>query len=293
MQHAAEKAAGPFPSLLVAADRIADTVVHGLHGRRRSGPGEDFWQFRPYSPGDAAYRVDWRRSAKRNRLFVRETEWAATNTLWVDVSSRPGMFYVSELAPVEKHHRAATLALALGILAIKAGERFAVMNGPYAPGHTRLALTRAAHLLENAKPGAAQDKGEVRAFRHATAVLFSDFFEPIEAISERFKSIAERGATGHVVQVVDPIEETFPFDGRVEFIDANSNARFLAGQAQTLKDRYIDRLARHRAELRDLTRALGWTFTLHHTDQPAHRALMTLHHLISARRPGGANVSAA
>ena len=65
MRHSAEKAAAAFPGLLIAAERIADTVIHGMHGRRRAGPGEDFWQFRPYSPGDAAHRIDWRRSAKR------------------------------------------------------------------------------------------------------------------------------------------------------------------------------------------------------------------------------------
>src|SRR3546814_10094315 len=46
------------PPLLVAAERVAATVEQGVHGRRRVGPGDAFWQFRRYSPGDAISRID-------------------------------------------------------------------------------------------------------------------------------------------------------------------------------------------------------------------------------------------
>ena len=46
-------------------------MVGGLHGRRRAGPGESFWQFRPFVTGEAAARIDWRRSARDDRLYVR------------------------------------------------------------------------------------------------------------------------------------------------------------------------------------------------------------------------------
>jgi uncharacterized protein (DUF58 family) len=75
LQHRAEQAAAALPPLLVAATRVAATVAQGVHGRRRVGQGETFWQFRQYQPGDAAQRVDWRESAKSQRLYVRETEW--------------------------------------------------------------------------------------------------------------------------------------------------------------------------------------------------------------------------
>ena len=71
----AEAAAARLPPLVVAAERVAATVMQGVHGRRRSGQGDAFWQFRPYLPGDDAARVDWRQSAKSDRLYLRETEW--------------------------------------------------------------------------------------------------------------------------------------------------------------------------------------------------------------------------
>ena len=79
----AEQLAATLPPLLVAADRIAATVAQGVHGRRRVGQGETFWQFRRYEPGDPASKIDWRQSAKTQPLFVREMEWAAAQSVWL------------------------------------------------------------------------------------------------------------------------------------------------------------------------------------------------------------------
>ena len=53
--------------------------------------------------------------------------------------------------------------------------------------------------------------------RFASAVLVGDFFEKPEAIAAALSPIAAAGVTGHLVQVVDPAEETLPYAGRVEF----------------------------------------------------------------------------
>src|SRR5207344_1713987 len=53
-----------MPRLILEARRIATTVIHGLHGRRRAGPGENFWQYRRFVSGEPAQHVDWRRTAR-------------------------------------------------------------------------------------------------------------------------------------------------------------------------------------------------------------------------------------
>ena len=73
----AEAAGALLPPLLVAADRVAATVAQGVHGRRRVGVGDTFWQYRPFVEGDAASRIDWRRSGRSDRVFVRDMEWEA------------------------------------------------------------------------------------------------------------------------------------------------------------------------------------------------------------------------
>src|ERR1700692_3166116 len=84
-----------LPSLIIAARKVAQTVRHGVHGRRRSGSGETFWQFRPFVSGEPSSRVDWRRSAREERAFVREREWEAAHTVWIWVDRSPCMEFVS------------------------------------------------------------------------------------------------------------------------------------------------------------------------------------------------------
>ena len=104
--------------------------MQGVHGRRRPGQGDAFWQFRPYLPGDAAARVDWRQSAKSDRLFVRETEWEAAQTvsIWVDDALSMDYRDAEHFRARSKNERASLLALALSVLFIKAGERVALMG---------------------------------------------------------------------------------------------------------------------------------------------------------------------
>ena len=83
--------AATMPRLILEARRVAATVIHGLHGRRRAGPGENFWQYRRFVSGEPASRVDWRRSARDDHLYVREQEWEAAHTVWIWPDRSPSM----------------------------------------------------------------------------------------------------------------------------------------------------------------------------------------------------------
>src|SRR3984957_9371734 len=95
-----------LPSLGIAARRVSQTVRHGVHGRRRAGSGETFWQFRPFLSGEPSSRVDWRRSAREEHAFVREREWEAAHTVWIWFDRSPSMAFGSELAASTKLDRA-------------------------------------------------------------------------------------------------------------------------------------------------------------------------------------------
>ena len=79
----AESFSQKLPPLLVKAERVAATVMLGVHGRKRAGPGENFWAYRNYSFGDSTQRIDWHKSSKSDSVFIRENEWEAANTLWL------------------------------------------------------------------------------------------------------------------------------------------------------------------------------------------------------------------
>ena len=108
-----------------------------------------------------------------------------------------------------------------------------------------------------------------------------DFFEPVADIAAAITPMASAGIKGHLVQVTDPAEETLPYAGRVEFQDMTGPLKFLSSKTETLRDAYAEKLQAHRDALRDLCRRIGWSFTLHRTDQSPAPLLMTLHAVIS------------
>ncbi len=286
LRGSADRLASAYPPLLIQAERIANAIVHGAHGRRRTGPGSDFWQYRPYSPGDSVSRIDWRKTARAGKTLIRESEWAATNTVFVWASQTAGMDFKSDLSSTTKRERATVLALTVATLAVRAGERVGVLGWPQAPDHTRLVLRRMAAwysgeadsetLLQSLPP-------EVPLPRHASCVLIGDFLDPLDQLRTRLGDIADAGLHGHIVQVTDPAEESLPYHGRTEFIEIPTGAKLVAGRAETLKQDYIAALARHREGLRQLARQLGWTFIVHHTDQSPHPLLVSLYTRLSQR----------
>ena len=274
-----------LPALLVAAREVAATVMHGVHGRKRAGVGETFWQFRPFVWGESTTRIDWRRSARDDRVYVREREWEAAHTVWVWMDRSPSMAYVSTLAMQPKVDRALVLGLALADLLVRGGERVGI------PGLTRALATRgiverfAQVLIEderrNGDNPAELPPAEALAPR-TQAVLIGDFLSTPDDIRTTIHAIASRGALGHVVMIADPVEETFPFTGHTEFLDVDSSARLRVGEAESFRADYIARLAAHREAVREACLSRGWSFTVHRTDRPAAQALLALRMRIEA-----------
>ncbi len=113
-----------------------------------AGSGETFWQFRPFLSGEPSSRVDWRRSAREERAFVREREWEAAHTVWIWFDRSPSMQFASSLAPVSKIDRAALLALAFADLCVRGGERAGLL-GLTRPVATQGVIERFAEAICN------------------------------------------------------------------------------------------------------------------------------------------------
>lgn len=273
--HEAEVLAARLPPLLVAAERLAATVHHGVHGRRRAGPGGAFWQFRRYQPGDAASSIDWRRSARSDHLFTREREWVAAQAVWLWRDGSPSMDFGSP----SKRERAELLILALAALLARGGERVALLGSgaaPMAGGDT------VARLLPRLKPGGTGLPAFEPLPRHARLVWAGDFLAPLETVAERVAAFARAGLRGHLVQVLDGAEETLPYAGRILFEGPEGEGTLLAGRAEALRDDYVAVLARHREGLKALAANWGWTFAAHRTDHAPETALLGLYQVLAA-----------
>lgn len=277
VRRSAEEAAALFPALLVEADRIAHTVAAGLHGRRRAGPGETFWQHRAYVFGDPVNAIDWRQSARAaDRLYVRQNEWEAATAvhIWRDASR--SLDYASSRKTPQKGRRADVLATALAILLSQAGERVGLLGAGMRPFHGRGAPSLFLEALLTRRADAESTPPQAQLSTGARVVLMSDFFTEPDAVAGAVSGYAAAGAKGALVQVVDPAEEDFPFGGRTEFQDLESRDRLTLGEAASLADAYRARFAGHRGAIEAAARRHGWTFIAHRTDRPAETALLAL-----------------
>ena len=287
-------ASAALPPLLAEAERAAASIW-GVHGRRSAGSGETFWQYRHAQPGDALGGIDWRRSGRSDDLFVRETEWETAQSvfLWPDESA--SMQFSSKNAPTTKARRAAVLSLATAILLERGDERFALMRadgggrlqGRAMQGRTgvsRMANTLTLPVGVRAETGTPPDTAYAMGSR---ALFLSDFFGDLGALSSALSAAVSRRVRGVMLQIVDPVEEAFPYSGRVLFESIGGGMRYDADRAESLRDAYRTKLAERRAALKDMARQAGWTFAIHRTDAPPAPALMMIHQTLQAKKGGG------
>ena len=268
----AETLGQSLPALLAEAEHLAATLMLGEHGRRRAGQGDEFWQYRAAHAGDAARSIDWRRSARSDAHFVREREWQAAQsvTIWVDTARSMAFSGAADRAP--KLDRARLLALALAVLLLRGGERVGLSGMVPKPGRAQvLELVAALEAEDRADYGVPDVTGMVS---HGRAVFLSDFLGDLDPLETALTAAADRGVRGLLLQVLDPAEEDFPYEGRTIFESMQGSLRRETQSAGDLRARYLDRLAERKARLAELARAMGWHYHCHHSGQPAQTALL-------------------
>jgi uncharacterized protein (DUF58 family) len=278
------KLAARVPRLILEARRVAATVIHGLHGRRRAGTGENFWQYRRFMNGEPSHNVDWRRSARDDHLYVREREWESSHTIWLWIDRSLSMDFNSHLTEWSKLDRALVIAFALAEVLVQGGERVGI------PGLMRPTSNR--NIIETMAQAIVHDASEQPSLPpnfapapFSEVLLLSDLWSPIPEFRTIVGQLAANGARGHVVQIVDPAEESFPYSGRIEFVEPEGGGTITAGRAQNWAADYVTRVANHRAALREETEQFGWSFTVHRTDRGPTELLFAVH----ARMGAGAH----
>lgn len=264
----AETASGALPALLLSAERLALQVAPGAHGLRRAGPGEDFWQYRPASSGDTARSIDWRRSARSDVQFVRDREAQTAQTAAIWVSGGQGMDYAGDERAETKLDRARLLALGLSMLLLRGGEKVGLLGQPARTG--RVQADRLAEALLSVPLAAADDDAPSPAALRpqARVVVISDFLSAPDWLPGFLAQAAGMGVSGVILQLLDPVEESFPFAGAAVFRSPGGALRHESRDAGGLRDAYLRRLADRRAFLAAEATRAGWQFGHRDTAEP-------------------------
>ncbi|WP_306754734.1 DUF58 domain-containing protein [Paracoccus actinidiae] len=281
LRSGAQTASGHLPALILSAERLAAMIAPGAHGLRRSGPGEDFWQYRPAAQGDSARAIDWRRSARSDAQFVRDREAQTAQAVGLWISAGQGMGYSGAPDRPAKADRAHLLALALAMVLLRGGEKVGLLGLPARAGRVQ-ADWLAEQIAATALTGTDDDAPSPDTLRpNQRLVILSDFLgDPawVDALLSRASGI---GVTGVLMQVLDPDEEAFPWSGAVLFRSLSGAVRHDSRDAGGLRDAYLARLAERRDWLRHRAMGAGWQFGHHSTGHPPATALSWLYQVLA------------
>lgn len=285
----ARSLAARLPQLVDESRRMAVSLRSGLHGNRKVGPGSDFWQFRPYVAGDPASQIDWRRSARSDHTFIRQTEWQASHTYWIWPVLSASTYWTSDRNLPQKSDRILVLALALADLFLRNGETV----GTFDPEQTRITSAEYLEKLAVAMLASPTDlpaaSSKIHAGRKHTILVLSDFLEfadPDPAPSQSLHRLSRAQNDGALIHILDPAELAPPFHGRVEFVDTDSHPIYNSPRFEDVREGFERRAEKWRARIYDAAIANSWLHASHITSQSASPALLSLYQNLSERQAG-------
>lgn len=294
LRRKAEEAVAALDDLVAGAEAPPKVLQHsGAHARKRAGMGEKFWQYRDYDPADRPQDIDWRQSAKGDRIFIRQKEHQIPQSIYLWCASGPRMAWASRPDLPRKDESARILGLAAGILLAHGGERVCLAGSGRRPGHGESALQNLARELAQELSRTAENPAENQSSLPDPALAASlpsgayflaagDFLDPPTEVARAFDSCAAQPGNALIVQILDPAECDLPYEGRVLFRDPQTGQSVPIENAAEVRQAYRARMAAHTAEIRELCRRRHWHYLLHNTSDPPASTLIQIRAAIGA-----------
>ncbi len=252
-----------LPNLLSESSILSKNILDGMHLTRFAGKGESFWQFREYQHGDDVTNIDWRKSSSSKKIFVREKEKEVFNNVYIYIDKSKSMHYSSQKKIKSKLYNAVLLSLTLCRLFSKSREEVFIFNNKNIPINCSRNInnfnTSFLIQLNDSLPKLEHIKA------NSLFIMYSDFLYEIEGLSKFIKNLKKKNVTGYLVQLVDPKELKFDFEGYNQLIDMETGDKVIFSNNHSLSQNYYKNFEKLRKDLRKLCALSNWYFMFHNT----------------------------
>lgn len=269
--------------LSLAARRMIDGFMTGINKSSVKGPGLEFSQYRSYQPGDDLRWLDWKRYARSDRYYIRESEMETSISvrLLVDASRsmdhRDGNF--------TKIGYARYLAAALAWLAFSQGDALGLYifrDGqvyPVAARRDPQHLARVFHQLESMSTAGVV--GDPMHYKHIflgeqkreLLIFITDFYERNGEISRLLELLASLRHEIIVFHVIGRNELENDYRGYSQVEDLETGERMPVRSAGAGADEYGERMSAWLSAVRMQCLDRQIAYQLLRMDQPMDQAL--------------------
>lgn len=268
--------------LTLAAQRVVDGFMYGVHHSRMPGAGLEFNQYRSYQPGDDLRRVDWKLFARSDRYFLRDAETDTSVTVRLVLDTSESMMHEED--GLTKFDYARLIAAALAVLTQRQGDAVgltALNDAPVQlipPARGQQHLHRLLHLLEQLEPAGKWPAWEqieglfTSGSPRGLIVVITDLHERGHEIRTLAGKLVALRQEVLVLHVIGRAELTFDYQGTVSFEELETGRR-IEVEAATARPAYLAALNRELRDVQHGLQELPADYARFSTDQPLDEAL--------------------
>lgn len=229
---------------------VVEGLLPGLHRSLRHGRGSEFFQYRPYVPGEDIKLIDWRVFAKRGEMIAKTYQEDTNVNVYLVVDASASMGYKGERSGYHKLRYANMTAACIAYLANRQGDRVGLFsygeeilewlpprNGS---GHLQRIFKGLASL---APSGASNHRSSWETLTRALpgrglVVFLSDCLEAENELPELLRFAHSTRYDCFCLQILDPDELDLPHDEALLFEDME-DGRQTPTHPDATRTRYI------------------------------------------------------
>jgi len=274
-------------ALVARMELVARTAVEGLlagmHPSPYFGSSVEYADHRPYTHSDELRMLDWKLLAKTDKYFVKLYEEETNTRITVILDTSRSMAFGSD-GGMTKLDYGRFLAAAVCHLALKQNDAAGLATfdrgvrayvPPRSAGrhfHHILAALAGATPGTDTAVGPALQELAARVPKRGIVVLISDLLDDPAGVAAGLSLLKSLRHDVIVFHLVDPAEQTFPWEKVTRFRDMEGEGRLVVNPRQ-VRATYLERFMRFQDSIRAacLERSIGYALTS--TDVPYAEAL--------------------